>query len=78
MAPLTTKARKEIPAKDFAGPHKSFPIENKAHARDALARASGKPVDAEVKAKVERKYPNIRVDGKGNVHKVNHRNDCEK
>ena len=31
-----------------------------------------------VDAKVERKYPNIRTDSKGFVHKVNHRNDCEK
>lgn len=32
MARLTAKARKAIPSKDFAGPGRSFPIENKAHA----------------------------------------------
>lgn len=32
MARLTAKARKAIPSKDFAGPSRSFPIENKAHA----------------------------------------------
>jgi hypothetical protein len=42
MAKLTTKARKEIPAKDFAGPDRSYPIEDRSHARNALARASGK------------------------------------
>ena len=67
MAPLTTKARKEIPKKDFAGLDKSYPIEDKSHARNALARASGKSVDAEVKAKVKAKFPDIKVDGKGNV-----------
>jgi len=41
MAKLTTKARKELPAKDFAEPKsRKFPIENAAHARDAKARAS--------------------------------------
>lgn len=73
MAKLTTSERKEIPKKDFAGPKRSYPIEDKSHARNALARASGKAVEAEVKEKVHRKYPDIRVDGKGNVHKVNHR-----
>lgn len=32
MAKLTTKARAKIPTSKFAGPGRSFPIENKAHA----------------------------------------------
>jgi hypothetical protein len=40
MAKLTTAARKDLPARDFAGPNRSFPVENKAHARDALSGAS--------------------------------------
>lgn len=32
MAKLSTKARKKLPAKDFAGPGRSFPIPDKAHA----------------------------------------------
>ncbi len=39
MAKLTSKARKHIPDKDFAGPGRSYPIEDKAHAADAKARA---------------------------------------
>jgi hypothetical protein len=39
MAKLTTKARSNIPDKDFAGPGRSYPIEDKAHAVDAKARA---------------------------------------
>ncbi len=64
MAKLTAKDRKAIPAKDFAGPDRSYPIEDKAHARNALARASGKPVEAKVKAAVKRKFPGIKVGGK--------------
>jgi hypothetical protein len=40
MAKLTAKARKAIPAGNFAGPGRSYPVEDKAHARNALARAS--------------------------------------
>ena len=59
MAKLTAARRKGIPAKDFAGPDRSYPIENASHARNALARASGKPVEARVRAAVHRKYPGI-------------------
>lgn len=41
MSKLDTADRKKIPAKDFAEPEKrAYPIENKAHARNAKARAS--------------------------------------
>lgn len=40
MAKLTTAARKKLPASDFALPGGRYPIEDKAHARDAKARAS--------------------------------------
>ena len=40
MAKLTTKARKALPKGDFAGPGRSYPVEDKAHARNAKARAS--------------------------------------
>lgn len=59
MAKLTAARRRAIPAKDFAGPDRSYPIEDKSHARNALARASGKPVEARVRAAVHRKYPDI-------------------
>lgn len=72
MAKLDAAARKKIPAKDFAGPDGSYPIEDKAHARNALARASGKPVAAEVKRKVAAKYPGIKVGGKGGGSKKRH------
>ena len=40
MAKLTTKARKKIPTSKFAGPGRSYPIEDKNHARNAKARAA--------------------------------------
>jgi hypothetical protein len=61
MAKLTAKTRNAIPTSEFAGPGRSYPIENKSHARNALARASGKSVDAQVRSAVERKYPGIDV-----------------
>jgi hypothetical protein len=60
MANLTTKARKKLPAKDFAEPEKrAYPIEDKPHARNAKARASqqviaGKMSKAE-EAKIDKK-----------------------
>lgn len=40
VARLTTKARAKLPASDFALPGRRFPVEDKAHARAALSRAS--------------------------------------
>jgi hypothetical protein len=41
MSELDTKKRKQLPAKAFAEPEKrAYPIEDKAHARNAKARAS--------------------------------------
>ncbi len=40
MAKLTTKARKALPKSKFAGPGRSYPVEDKAHAANAKARAS--------------------------------------
>lgn len=64
MGKLTAKARKKIPTKDFAGPDRSYPIENKNHARNALARVAqhGSPdLQAKVRAKVSKKYPGIKM-----------------
>lgn len=40
MAVLTTKARKAIPKSKFALPGGRFPVEDKAHAANAKARAT--------------------------------------
>lgn len=40
MAKLTAAKRKALPASEFAGPGKSYPIPDRAHAANAKARAS--------------------------------------
>lgn len=55
MAKLTKQERARLPAKDFAGPGRSFPIENKAHARAAILRSGNAPPSerARIKSKAE-------------------------
>jgi hypothetical protein len=59
MAKLTTKGRSHLPASKFALPEqKKYPINDKAHARNAKARASemehqGK-ISASTRAKIDR------------------------
>ena len=62
MSLLTAKRRNSLPTKEFAGPDRSYPIQDASHAQNALARASGKPVEAEIRAKVHSKYPDIGED----------------
>lgn len=50
---LTSADRKKIPAKKFAGPNRSFPIENKAHARAAIMDSKYAADPAAIKAKAE-------------------------
>lgn len=67
MAKLDTKERKALPTKDFAGPGRSYPINDPNHARNALSRVSqnGSPAEkSEVRSKVHAKYPDIGKDGK--------------
>ena len=75
MAVLSTKKRQSLPSKSFALPGKgegkggkgagSYPINDAAHARNALARVAQHGSSAEkatVRRKVAAKFPNI---GKG-------------
>lgn len=64
-AELSTAARKSLPKSDFAIPAKapgsgSYPIGDIAHARNALARSSGKPEEDTVKAAVYKRYPQLK------------------
>ena len=63
MSKLSTKSRDKLPAKDFAGPGRSYPVENKSHARDAKARASG-AVNAGRMSKSEEKRIDAKADRK--------------
>ena len=63
MAKLTTAARKKLPQSDFALPGGRYPVEDKAHARDAKARAAqsynaGK-LSASEKGKVDKKADSV-------------------
>jgi hypothetical protein len=59
MSKLTTEQRKKLPSSDFALSGRRYPIEDKAHARDAKARASQQydkgHLSATEKAKVDKK-----------------------
>lgn len=69
MARLTASKRQSLPKSDFARPGKgsgpkgagsgSYPIPDRSHAQNALARSSGKPEAATVRAKVASKFPGL-------------------
>lgn len=59
MARLTKAARAHIPTSKFAGPHRSFPIQDKAHARAALSMAHYASNPGAIRAAVHAKYPSI-------------------
>jgi hypothetical protein len=40
MAKLTSKERNKLPNSDFAGPDRSYPVNDKSHAANAKARAT--------------------------------------
>ena len=62
MAKLDTKERKKIPKKEFGLPGKrAYPVEDKAHARNAEARAS----EMEHKGKLS-KSSEMKIDAKAN------------
>jgi hypothetical protein len=61
MAKLNTADRKALPTKDFAGPGRSFPINDETHARKALQLDTHKPASeqASIRSKVKAKFPDI-------------------
>lgn len=61
MAVLTTKGRKALPKSEFAGPNRSYPVPDRAHAANAKARASQAVNAGRMSKEVER-----RIDAKAN------------
>lgn len=63
MAKLTAKSRKRLPKSDFAGPGRSYPVEDRGHAVAAKSRASAaehagrmsKGEEAKIDAKANKK-----------------------
>jgi len=69
---LTTAARKAIPGKSFALPGRRYPIEDRSHAQNALARVSQFGSSAEkaaVRSKVKAKYPGMLASAIGKAKK---------
>jgi len=68
MAKLTAKKRNSLPNKDFAGPGRSYPVNDRSHAANAKARASqmekaGK-LSPSAKAKIDSKANKVLSKGK--------------
>ena len=61
LGPLNAKKRNAIPKGEFALPgERAYPIHDINHARNALARSSGKPEEKTVRAAVHKKYPELK------------------
>lgn len=63
-AKLTARARRQLPRSAFVFPEKapgsgSYPIHDRSHAQNALARSSGKPEEGRVRAAVCRRYSDL-------------------
>ena len=61
---LSYQERKRLPKGDFALPGRKYPIEDKAHARNAIARVDRFGTKREqqiVKRKVHSKFPSIKI-----------------
>jgi hypothetical protein len=64
MAKLTAAARKRVAPSKFGVPSKapgsgSYPMPDRSHAINAEARASGKPVEAQVRRKAHALFPGL-------------------
>lgn len=68
MSKLNAKQRQALSDSQFAIQSKapasgSYPINDMNHAKNALARSSGKPLAGKVRAAVKRKFPSIGMKG---------------
>lgn len=68
MAKLTSKQRRKLPKSAFALPgSRRYPIDTKARARNALARAAqneSKSTRKTIRAKVTKKFPSLKKTGR--------------
>jgi hypothetical protein len=63
MTKLTNAKQENLSKGEFVFPKtRRYPIEDAAHARNALARSSGKPEHDAVVMAVRRKYPEIDIE----------------
>ncbi len=67
-AALSSKKRNSLPSAAFVFPKdRRYPIHDISHARNALARASGKPEEAAVKRAVYKRYPSLKASNRAEV-----------
>ena len=61
MAKLSAAERNALPDSDFAGPDRSYPIEDKSHAQQALRMRGHASPSAQKKivSKVKKKFPGV-------------------
>jgi hypothetical protein len=62
MAKLTAAGRNKLATSQFAGPDRSYPVNDLSHAKNALSRVSEfgtAELKAQVRAKVHRKFPEL-------------------
>lgn len=71
MSTLNARARKHIAKTNFVFPKdKRYPIHDISHARNALARSSGKSEESQVKEAVYKSYPSLKPEVKGAENKA--------
>lgn len=65
MAKLNASKRNALPDSDFAGPDRSFPVEDAGHAKAALSRAAANApgLVTKIRAKVHRNFPTMKLRG---------------
>lgn len=80
MAKLTAKTRNALPDSDFAVSGRRFPVEDRNHAVNALARASQfhPELKAKIRAKVHKKFPDIGMKMDGGSVKARGDRPCRK
>lgn len=70
MARLTAKQRDKLPTTAFALPQsRRYPIHDENHAHLALAFASGRPEEKQVRAAVHARYPHMGAGPKSDARK---------
>jgi hypothetical protein len=63
---MPAATRNRLPSASFAGPDRSYPINDASHARNALARGAqnaSPDVLARIRAKVQARFPGIKQGG---------------
>lgn len=72
MAKLTAKARKALPSGDFAGPGRSFPMNDMNHIRDAVREEGHASPATRAKINARARAAGVNVGGDGKVFADHH------